>query len=148
MRYEMASLLPTSVSLGLWYSDSEQQRLIVLDLARLRICIGLHLSAFFWHGCVIFFFCCSRAIACNRSKIRHCRAFFSCYWTHTSHQLIEVCFFAPYLCWNTAETLPSCSMLLRFSSFSHNLPLFSPSLSLRDYPWTLSLCSILTVSNS
>lgn len=40
-----ASLLPTSVSLGLWYCDSEQQRLIVLDLARQRICMGLQLSA-------------------------------------------------------------------------------------------------------
>lgn len=47
----------------------------------------------FWHGC-LFFFSCSRAMTWNRSWIRHCRArFFPCYWTQSSHHLIEAYFF-------------------------------------------------------
>lgn len=42
-----SSLLPTSLSLGLWCCSSEQQRLIVLDLARRRICIGAPLVYLF-----------------------------------------------------------------------------------------------------
>lgn len=102
----------------------------------------------FWHGCLIFFSC-SRAMTWNRSWIRHCRArFFPVIGPNLVITWLKPTFFAPHLCWNTAETLPFCCMLLSFSSFSHNLTLFSPLPLQRDYLWTLSLCCILTVSNS
>lgn len=113
-----AALLPTSISLGWWCWNSEQQRLIVLHLAKQRICMDSYSSAFLAElSC---FFSCSRTIACNQCWERICL-----HWTLCSRVLIEVCFFAPYLCWNTAETPPSCSKLLAFSSFSHDLTFYS-----------------------
>lgn len=73
----------------------------------------------------IFYSCffCVQGSACNRGWIRDCRGFFSPLLDPLSW--LKSAFFAAYLCWNTAETLLSCSVLLTFSSFSHNLT-FSP----------------------
>lgn len=147
MRYEMAQpplFFPPHISLGLWFRDSKQEKPVVFDLARQRISTGRHLS-----GMVVLFFDLIRAMTKNTSWIFYCRGAPSPppFWTHSSHLLIF--FLCTHLCWNTAEALPFYSMLLSFSSFSHNLTpsLFSLPLQ-RDYLWTSSSCCILTVSNS
>lgn len=70
-------------------------------------------------GGTVFYFC-SRAIVCSWYWIRHCRDLFLIGPTVVISDW-SLLSFAPYLSWNTAETHLSCSMLLSFSSFSHDL---------------------------
>lgn len=118
-----------------------------------------HTAPLFFCFCVCVLFCPTSFVlsfffrlgvtACNRCQIELSAGFFGSFSIigPTSVILIEVYFFS--LHWNTAKVLPSCSMLLSFSSFSHNLFFFfcfSPSQ--RNHGSTLSMSSILTVSNS
>lgn len=146
MRYEMAQLplfCPPHISLGLWFCDSKEEKPVVLDLARQRICTAQHLS-----GMVVLFFDLiggKKKYQVDQVLQRYPRPF--------GPTLVIPWFFlfflCAHLCWNTAEALPFYSMLLSFSSFSHNLTpsLFSLPLQ-RDYLWTSSSCCVLTVSNS
>lgn len=133
-----------SQAVVLW--SSEQQRLITLDLVRQRICMGLHLSLLLFFGCSCFIFLRRlRAITVGSGSAQ------TSFFHSRTHSALDwsLFFLPPYLCWNTVETLYSCSMLLSFSSFSHNhTAFFLLSFSPRDYASTLSLCSIQTVSNS
>lgn len=146
--FSSAHLHTTTPPLGLWYCDSKHQRLIVLDLGRQWIVMGHHLSALLAY--LSYFIVCS----CIQSLLdKAIQAFFSSITGPTHHHLIEVCFLASYLCWNIAEK--HCFPGECYSVFHHFLIIllfisffFFLSLSPRDYPWTLSSCSILTVSDS
>lgn len=109
----------------------EQQWLILLIYPDKEFPWSPHFSAFkknvILHFCIAILFCCLRAITHNQSRIRHRLAQFPptslldpLYSYLDWSQLL-------YLCWNRVETLSSSTMLLSFSSFSHNLTL-SPSL--------------------